>query len=229
MKAPRKVRRYLLALLAVFVLYVGSYCWLSADGRYYFAQSGRVRNGVGLSVSDIAMWHPKYLRWEWVTNVRGEQTSRGNMLGYVFCPTIILDRWLVHPTEQLIDPQSPFVADIVELDIDQLKAELKNPDYRWNGPQSREDRIPALRAACALAYVGDDAVPILIDAAKDPDIDMVSIYDALSEIGIPVHQFQGDIMYRKMDDVESWWRKNAESTKSERSKHRMSIGLPPIR
>ena len=116
-----------------------------------------------------------------------------------------------------------------QLDIVQLKNELKNPDYCWNGPTSHEDRIPVLHAARALAYVGDDAVPILIDAAKDPDIDIISIYDALSEIGIPVHQFHGDIMDRKMAAVKNWWHENAKSTKSARSKHRVGIGLPRLR
>lgn len=63
-------------------------------------------------------------------------------------------------------------------DPDVLRAELKNPDYRWRGPISREDRIPVLHAARALAFLGDDAVPILIEAANDPEIDIISIHDA---------------------------------------------------
>ena len=106
MRAPRKIRRYSLAALGVVLFYVGSYCCLSASGGYCFGQSGRVRYGFGLSVSDISIWHPKFLYWQRFTNVRGAKTTHGNILGYVYCPLIALDRWLVHPTEQLIDPQS---------------------------------------------------------------------------------------------------------------------------
>ncbi len=115
------------------------------------------------------------------------------------------------------------------LDLGQLKTELKNRNYVWNGPTTEEDRIPLLHAARALAFIGDDAVPILIDAAKDPQVDIHSIYDALAEIGIPVHHFWDDIMDRKMEGVENWWRENAESTRSARSEHRESIGLPSVR
>ena len=71
--------------------------------------------------------------------------------------------------------------------IDQkvLKAELKNPDYEWNGPTSVEDRIPNLHAAQALAYRGDSAAIVLFDAIDDPEIEIISIYDAISNLGIP--------------------------------------------
>ncbi len=114
-------------------------------------------------------------------------------------------------------------------DLDVLRVELKNPNYRWYGPTSGEDRIPFLHAARALAFMGDDAVPILIEAAKDPEIDIISINDALSEIGIPVHEFHNDIMNRNMQAVEQWWRENRKSTGSQRSRHRERIGLPPVR
>jgi hypothetical protein len=52
------------------------------------------------------MWQPEFIRWQQFTNVEGSATTRGNILGYVFCPLIILDRWLVHPTEVLIGADS---------------------------------------------------------------------------------------------------------------------------
>ena len=106
MNVSRKIRRYLLTLLAAVLLYVGSYCCLSASGGYYFGQSGRVRYGFGISVSDVSIWQPKFLQWQRFTNAGGEETTRDNFPGYVFCPLIAMDRWLVHPTEQLIEPQS---------------------------------------------------------------------------------------------------------------------------
>lgn len=96
-----KHRPLVLALGILSVLYVCLYVVLSAAGGYSFSQSGRVRYnaGQGLSVSDLVMWYPK---WAWYQNdfvhVSGEISSRGNTLGYVFSPLIILDRKLIHKT-----------------------------------------------------------------------------------------------------------------------------------
>lgn len=106
MKLPRFVRRSLATLAFILVLYIGSYCCLSACGDYYFGQSGRLRYNFGFAVSDISIWHAKFTRWQRFQNIRGEQITRGNTLGYFYCPMIILDRWLVHPTEQLFDDAS---------------------------------------------------------------------------------------------------------------------------
>mgnify|MGYP000745972921 CR=1 FL=1 len=102
MKAVLEKRRYLFALLLAGLLYVGSYCSLSACGEYCFSQSGRVRYSFGLSISDISIWHPRFLQWQRFTTVRGEKTTRGNFLGYAYSPLIAIDRSFVHPTEQLI-------------------------------------------------------------------------------------------------------------------------------
>jgi len=110
-----------------------------------------------------------------------------------------------------------------------LKVELKNPGYRWDGPCSREERIPKLHAARALAYWGDPAVPILLDALEDPDIDIYSVEDALSEIGIPVHLYYPQIWKRDSGPVRRWWADHRMDTIGERSRHRAEIGLPPIR
>ena len=105
MKTPCKIRQYLLTLFAVLLLYVGSYCCLSANGEYYFSQSDRFHGQIyGMAVGDINIWHPKFLYWETFTTVLGERTTRGNFLGYVYCPMIMLDRWLVHSTEPNTDP-----------------------------------------------------------------------------------------------------------------------------
>jgi hypothetical protein len=105
MKLPRAVRRCLYILLAVVVLYAGSYCCLSACGDYFWEQSGRVRYKFGFAVTDLSMWHPKLTHWQRFTSIQGEEITRGNTLGYFYCPMIMLDRWLVHPTGQVINPQ----------------------------------------------------------------------------------------------------------------------------
>ena len=109
-----------------------------------------------------------------------------------------------------------------------LGVELRNPDYLWNGPCSQEDRIPVLHAARALAYWGDSAVPILLDTIDDSEVDINSVYDALSEIGIPVHEYQSEIMNRQSKGVRKWWADNQESTVGTRNEHRANIGLPSV-
>jgi len=106
MRLPQFVRRSLVILFLALVVYVGSYCCLSACGGYYFGQSGRVRYNFGFAVSDVSMWHAKFTRWQRFQNNRGEEVTRGNTLGYLYCPMIILDRRLVHQTRPLFDDGS---------------------------------------------------------------------------------------------------------------------------
>ena len=102
MKSRRKHRQVFLRLLATTLIYVASYCCLSACGEYQFGESGRVRYGFGLSVSDLSIWQPKILRWQRFTNTRGEEATRGNIFGYLYCPLIVIDRWLIHPTKRVL-------------------------------------------------------------------------------------------------------------------------------
>lgn len=111
--------------------------------------------------------------------------------------------------------------------LETLKIELKNPDYEWNGPTSVEDRIPMLHAAQALAYRGDSAADVLFDAIDDPEIEIISIFDAVSNLGIPAYRFRDEILSRDSSTVRKWWEKNRDSTLDERNRHRLNIGLPP--
>lgn len=76
--------------------------------------------------------------------------------------------------------------------------------------------------------IGDAAVPALLSVAKDDaGIDKISIYDALVETGIPMHQFQEAFYKGDISDAQIWWKKNQASTLSQRTQYRDSIGLPP--
>ena len=106
---------------------------------------------------------------------------------------------------------------------------LSDSDFVWEGPASREDRIPKLHAARALACIGDPAVPALFDAMEKEEIDRYSIYDALAEIGLPVHQFHEELMERRdTTGIRTWWKENRIASKPDRSKHRIQIGLPAL-
>lgn len=109
-----------------------------------------------------------------------------------------------------------------------LAVELHNSDYRWNGPCACDDRIPVLHAARELAYIGDDAVPVLLDAIEDPSLDFASIHDALVEIGLPVPLFYDELSARDANSLRAWWFKNRDRTKEARSEHRVDGGLPRL-
>ena len=108
------------------------------------------------------------------------------------------------------------------------ESKLLDNSFRWEGPTSRENRIPVLHAARALAYIGDDAVPALFRALEDERVDIFSIMDALSEIGLPVDDYADEIDRRESRGLKKWWAENRDKTRASRSEHRVSIGLPVI-
>jgi hypothetical protein len=109
---------------------------------------------------------------------------------------------------------------------------LLDKTFRWYGPCSRQDRIPVLHAARALAYIGDPAVPALFRAARNKSIDSRSVWDALSEIGLPVIRYWDDPDHpdpSALERLEQWWIENQEKTAVARSDFRVGIGLPPVK
>lgn len=107
--------------------------------------------------------------------------------------------------------------------------ELSNEEFKWNGPVSREDRIPISHAARALAYLGDPSVPYLFDSVANTDVSILSIYDALSEIGLPVEDYREEIVTnRKITGISKWWDEHRFTSLRARSHWRQGIGLPPI-
>jgi hypothetical protein len=108
---------------------------------------------------------------------------------------------------------------------------LLDKSFRWDGPCSREDRIPVLHAARALAYIGDPAVPALFRAIRNESVDYLSVLDSLSEIGLPVNHYCNELRRpdpTAIDRLERWWTENHKKTVSARSEHRVSIGLPSV-
>ena len=95
----------------VLTAYLVSYLILSALGGYRFDQSGELRYAsAGLSVSDLVMWHPAGCWYQRrLRGITGDHTSRGNFLGYLYSPLIVLDRALVHRTKRIIDKKGKFL------------------------------------------------------------------------------------------------------------------------
>jgi len=112
--------------------------------------------------------------------------------------------------------------------VDFYERMLMDKEFTWNGPTSHEDRIPWLPAARALAAIGDPAVPALLRAIENESIDIVSVYDALSEIGLPAYEYRSEIYQRKASGISNWWKENRDKTRSKRSARQVRIGLPPL-
>jgi len=92
-------------------VYLGTYVYFTSGGEYEFSQSGKPRYSFGLSVSDVSIWHPRFLHWELFHNIQGKSTSRGSTLGYYYSPLIIIDRLWCHPTRQLFADEMPSEPD----------------------------------------------------------------------------------------------------------------------
>ena len=76
------------------------YCGLSAAGSYKIDFSGRVRYAdSGLALLDAEYWQPKGCYFRIYRDVAGETDVSGNPPGWLFAPLILLDRWLVHPSQ----------------------------------------------------------------------------------------------------------------------------------
>lgn len=110
MKSRLKLlRNWLIAVSFWLMVYVGIYIILTLQGGYYLNQSGKVRyRSIWLSVSDISTWNPKGCWYQAkFKNTKGVSVSRGNDLGYLFSPLIMIDRKYFHPTIILIKPKNP--------------------------------------------------------------------------------------------------------------------------
>lgn len=85
------------------LLYAASYLMLTLLGGWRFSQTGELRYGSGLSVSDIEEWHPKGLWWQGhFKDIYGNYVSRGDLLGYFYSPLIALDRRFWHRTKRFL-------------------------------------------------------------------------------------------------------------------------------
>jgi hypothetical protein len=127
------------------------------------------------------------------------------------------------------------VVGCVEPEIKTMPAEyyflqLKNKSFVWHGPCSIESVIPSRQAARALAYLGDGGVPYLLDAIDDPEVEIYSLYHALSECGLPVEDFEKEIITQRSSvEIREWWDRCRQGTLSMRSRHRQEIGLPALK
>ena len=94
---PRRVRRVVLALVLLLLLYVVSFALNTYSGGYWDRpeRDGHDRYSFGLSMSTAVLWQPRFGYWT---------PFRSDWLGTFYSPLIRLDRKFLHPTRYLSDP-----------------------------------------------------------------------------------------------------------------------------
>lgn len=100
------MRRVFRTFVITLLLYVAVYVVNSCCGYYYWSPSGLTRKAFGhpthISMPDRQVWKPLVGTFERYTTVEGRESFRGNALGYVFAPLILLDQAWVHPTSDFL-------------------------------------------------------------------------------------------------------------------------------
>ena len=94
---PRRVRRVVLVLTSLLLLYVVSFSLNTFSGGYRELpdRDGRDRYSFGLSMTTAVLWQPRFGYWT---------PFRSDWLGAIYSPLIRLDRRFLHPTHYLTDP-----------------------------------------------------------------------------------------------------------------------------
>ncbi|MHC4474706.1 MAG: WG repeat-containing protein [Planctomycetota bacterium] len=139
-------RRVLVGVLCIVIVYVGSYCILSALGRYIFTQSGNYRYSFGLSVTDIVQWQPKYAFGQRFLNIAGKDTFRAGPLGLFYLPLILFDQKYVHKTFGIFPS--------VEYDygfIDKTGRYVIKPQFKW--PLSFSEGLAQVQVGAKIGFV----------------------------------------------------------------------------
>jgi len=130
-KPRRRWRRITLAFFGLFIVgYIICYLPRRARGSYGLTQSGELRYGFGLSVSDLEQWSPEECWWQpSFRDVDGEMTFRGDGWGYFYSPLIALDRKLSFHDRVLFTAE-----DLSEVNANELEE---------RGEQAAGDQAPA--------------------------------------------------------------------------------------
>jgi hypothetical protein len=97
----KKLHIALMSLCGVVLLYIISYAALSLLGSPAASQSGKLKYMMGLSISDVEVWRPKFVYLKIYNGLDGKTQISANTLGWIFLPLEILDRRYWHPTKPL--------------------------------------------------------------------------------------------------------------------------------
>ena len=102
------IKKWIIGIASLLlVAYAGSYTIFSALGDYRGTQSGKIRYGTGLAMTDIFIWQPQGIWYQRnFTTADGEMICRGNRLGYFYAPLVVLDRSIFHKTQEILEMQA---------------------------------------------------------------------------------------------------------------------------
>ena len=101
-------RGILLTVLALVLLYVGSYALLSDTGGWVVTESGDNRPW-RLATCDCYKWQPRYGSCERFHHLGGEYSLRADFLDYLYSPLILLDQAWIHPTIFFLNAQGDLI------------------------------------------------------------------------------------------------------------------------
>ncbi|MHC4504582.1 MAG: hypothetical protein ACYTFI_14860 [Planctomycetota bacterium] len=126
-KRARRTRRIVLvSVLTLLALYFGSYVILSVTGGYVVSESGELRIGL-LAASDIFVWQPRYGWAQRFRQIDGQYGFRGDSLGLLFYPLILVDQKWCHPTTRFLTQGAGFVKPFPAPSPDDYHPLLENP------------------------------------------------------------------------------------------------------
>ena len=128
------LKRFLIWLLPVLLIYVLCYVVLSATGGYWMipARDGKVRYSPehsGMSLPVAILWQPR---------IGHSALGEDDLFGVIFGPLIAADRAWIHPTRHLL-------GDSVDIDawIQNLPPSKVHPKFRAEFERTRKDAMPA--------------------------------------------------------------------------------------
>lgn len=98
----KKIKKVLLYLLCLSILYGGIYILLSVNGKYMPVITGKVRYGHGLGIFDVRMWQPKYIIFAKQYGFSQKAKYSYNLLGFLYFPLVYLDQNYIHKTQSNI-------------------------------------------------------------------------------------------------------------------------------
>jgi hypothetical protein len=107
-KNPLSPRKLAIVLLALLIMYIGSYATLSVSGGWVVSESGELRMPV-LAVADVFEWQPRYGDCQLFRWTGGNYGLRGDWLGYFYSPLILLDQRYIHRTIRFIRLDGNFI------------------------------------------------------------------------------------------------------------------------
>ncbi len=123
----RRLRRTCVITVGLLVIYVCSYLILSFTGGYIVSESGEHR--IVVAMADVYIWLPYYGICRPFRNARGDHIIQYDLIGFFYCPLILLDQKYIHPTIRFLD-NGRYVVPSPAPALEKYHPRIEN---RWHG------------------------------------------------------------------------------------------------